>query len=506
MARPLRLFVGKTPAQRAIFRKSERYGPYVLKGHGFKRKPVPNEIRQELLSIIGSGKQRHHNVETYSRMRSIMDILEKYPKVPTAMHLAQSLAYEHGLKSEVLLPWLNSADALQRRFKGRALLFEGTLANLCRAVRNGTPEKVERVLLDNARAFSTIDLCGELNTSQVEMSTSLNLLDAMGLVRKLPPRSEGHGGQPYIWVHSSSYRRAEGALPPNFSLRLLQSLKGSSKTFSELGFPKSEAADVNRAMDKLVDAGLVETKTVKHNNIPTRQFRATPTAQTLLTEQAKMQYMHPELRVRLLGRKVLGLKPHEFRILQRVIRYFRVHMDYASMQKYLPTRSLTSGLRKGIAARQGLSVSLVKGIRSARHFPLRNFSLESVRTTYLPAIKMVDENLGRWLEAFIETNPRIFKPTTSHKWLRKQRPVISGELLKAVPASTFGEELVAHASRLLDEGRSNKKVASKTGLPISFVKNLRAERIEQFKRDAKAGKYGTPNERRNIAGILDEEI
>jgi len=489
----IRQFVGNVPAARAILRKAERHGIYVKKGSGTNRVQTPEKVKEALRAAISFNRNNPRG-ESYSRMLDIIAILEKYPKVPTAMHLAQAIAYERGLKRENLLPWLNSAASLQRKFKPSGVLFfEGVMRNICVAVSRDIPWKVEQFLFDKQRAFTTNELKQELGTGLTLTSESVNLLDAMGLVKKLPPRSEGFGGQPYVWVHSQNYKTAEGTIPSNFGLRLMNMLRDGPKRFAELGFPKSEAPDVTIAVDKLVKAGLLQVTMVKSGTVPTRSFSLTPEAERLLGEQGKMSYLHPELRVRLLGERNLGLKPHELRILQRVLRYIGVYRDYGSL-KGVTSRGLGSGLREEIAKRHSISTRQVHDIMALQHFPLKNFSLNSIKTRYLPALRMIDADSAQWLENNVNKNPDKFRQATSGKWKRKRPLVLQPYSASMNPTVTLGEELRGKAAELFNAGEGDGQIARKTRLPLKAVRALRASRREQFIEEMRAGKYGGPKD------------
>ena len=533
MPEPLRHFVGKVPLERALRRKSDRHGTFIQLRKPVVKRPIPKSLIEELEEKINQAETEGklptgytaEQIQTIKKSKELAELINNHEMPLTVLDIAQAIAFRQGLSREKLLPWMNALNTLKRhivRYRaGHSLV--GNPQNFLKAAGKDAPRKVEEFLHRNNRAFTCNNLAKELGIARAEANSTVELLEAMGLVRKLPPESKGSGGQAYLWVHSERMRTAENALPRNLGYNILLELQTSPKRLTEIRSSRIFANSA-KSLDNLANAGLVEVSQERFDNNRVRNiYRLTPVALELLEKQKKVPYLLPELRKRLLGEKVIGLKPMEKRTFDRLLKFIRVRLDYDSLPKG-PAGRVVRDVRERIAAHQGISERRVKHIRTIDSFPLRGFSLQTVRAVYLPALRATDATSAKWLENFVEENPNFFPEAKSPKLRRLERnprvipaqestyETLGQKNRKVIESMTrhgkFSLEIArltrtpiqevrrimlqtktAMVAELLDAGKSDAKAARRARVPLKLVKEIRQKRGEQFIDDIIKGKY-----------------
>lgn len=350
-------FVGRVPLERSLNRKMSRHGNLVMS----QRKPfLPVELKAIAQSIerhrlkINQLSKKPKPPKSLSIWKSRAEILQKMHNLgsrPQAMHLVAGLAFEHGLSKEKMVPVINAFRNANDRANGA--LFEGSLGVPSYAARLDLFSKISGLLFEMPRTMNAHQIASALKldykkpTIYSAITSALGVLDLMGLTRKLP-RDKNRN---YRWVHVV-YRFSPLTIPKqNLDWKILQRLRLGEQKVTDLCLPNklpggtkigskdglATGGSIAGSFLRMQKAGLVST----FGNANSHRARLTDYAAELLQEQDKLNYLHPKLRIAMLGlaRQPGELLPRQQKMLNRILRWVKIHMELSKVREEMGAAS-----------------------------------------------------------------------------------------------------------------------------------------------------------------------
>lgn len=412
-------FVGNIPFDRALKRRMSRHGNLVRSQRRpfstSQEKAIANSLERHTLKIHKLS-QKKKQPKSLSRWKQRAEILKKMAALgfkPQAMHLVAGLAFEHGLSKDKLLPVINAFRNANDHSNN--ILFRGSMGVPSYAARLNLFSKMHGLLQEKAKTLTAHQVASALgidyNNAGVysAINCAFGVLDLMGLSRKLPR----DGKRNYRWVHAR-YRFNPITIPKqNLDWKILQKLRGGDLKETDLCLPiklpdgrkigsKNGLAtngSIRDSFSRMQKAGLVSTF-VSANSL---RARLTDFGINLLQEQDKLNYLHPKLRIALLGlaRQPGELLPKKQRMLNRILRWVRTHRALSQTRKEMgankPTFEYLAASRK-LGEKSRYVFAVANGYlpwRRVKESELRGFYLEQLRKNHPLEAKYFEEIILR---------------------------------------------------------------------------------------------------------------
>ncbi|MBI2597982.1 MAG: hypothetical protein HYW50_02190 [Candidatus Diapherotrites archaeon] len=408
---------GKVSFERALNRKMQRHGLLVVSQRRpfspVQQKSIARAIErhEEKIAELSSRQKAPKSLVDWQKRASVLRRMRSVGFRPTASIVASSLAFEYGLEKEKLLPQLNSFRVTNIRLKGA--LFEGEIKIFCDVVRLDLPFRVQELLKNSGLALDSRQIAIKLGLEPTPrnrklITNSLGLLDLMHLTTKLPPRKEMH----YRWLDSSQ-RFSKQTISKNLDWRILQRLVQREQRLADLSLPVklpggkiigsakglSHHGNVKKSLLRLQRAGLVSLK----SGVSGFFARLSRYGQKLMNEQSKLSYLHPSLRVALLGmaRQPKEPKPAKKRTLELIMRWARVHKALQEARRGLPSdtqiyvgsREVSQNLNEPL----GFVRSVAEGRISWKKVPKKQME------SFLQQIEQKNPELALHIKNFLKT-------------------------------------------------------------------------------------------------------
>ncbi len=230
--------------------------------------PVLRKLRREIAELHrereGPKKFKHYwqiieEKEAHARLLERAAWLRRqlHGRNPTAYHLLAMTALRHGLGSEEVQRENYLMNRLRLRKPG-GVTWDGSVPHLLSSVRlpdgQALPEAVETLLFEEPGAWNGRQVAERLGLPwdekrQNALNAAFQLLDAAGIVRKMPYQKPDKGGLLAVWSHAAHLNPAVNY--PNLSMMLLQRLYEEDAFAKELYSHGSVSASISNVLDGL---------------------------------------------------------------------------------------------------------------------------------------------------------------------------------------------------------------------------------------------------------------
>ena len=444
----MKKFIGKTPIERGIQRRTKRTGTYKqLNSKKEAHLYIPEELLDYLETKVDNIKNNSPTVRQASakRMLNLIEILEKQPDKPiTYLQLASALAFEHGLTKEKLSPEVNAINNLQQALKKEGSHnINGSVIHLLKAITVNAPSKVLKKL-ESGKITTTLDLSSKLNIPRPFINQSLLLLETMGLAIRLPQESHGHGGQQYRWVLESHQFKKHTLPKQNVSFKIFMSLLSGPKGAIDFISPKSGITwsgkkprgfapnpTVTKALNLLRDAGLV-TRTKNAQKV---RYSLTAKGKLLAKKQSNSTFLIPELRKTLLGlTRRFKTGPYE-----RQTKSKRTKSDliqkFIEIRMYLEAQNIKTfkrNQRASLAKQHGQTINFMTSVRTLNWVPWSNLTNRALNEVYLPMLDQTSPRTSEWLRRRLKKERNFSADPNKHS----SRPKLITDEIREFTART----------------------------------------------------------------------
>ncbi|MDP3741756.1 MAG: hypothetical protein Q8R15_00405 [Candidatus Micrarchaeota archaeon] len=349
------------------------------------------------------------------RQREILTTLAKLGERKLhAYELAAILAFKHGFTSE-LHQYVNTARALNKKYS----VVNGSLMNVGSTVRNSALKRIHDMLLAEKKPLTGIEIAQKLKINPrfgVIPTTSLAILDHMGLVRKLPLVVSEEGGLTFPYLHEEHALNPETkhlTVPEqNAAFRLLKALheKGGAAKCVELqkpedlmgkirGNPKSTFSrqSIIHNAKNLARFGLITISRVSLNGGTELSFQLTSKASKLVGNTLEKMELPEELRLMLLGqaKKVTELNPQNQHTFDKLVTWLEIIHELTKEPRISPNNNVNK-----IAKRLGINKDKVRTASRGR-IPFNPISLKTIQSTYVPKLTAERPDLVPVLEGYL---------------------------------------------------------------------------------------------------------
>lgn len=357
-------------------------------------------------------------VESFNRKRGILDILHiRYGRPLNYMEVVALLAIQHGLDRDGLLPYVRDLHYMNVR----GIVNLGGVSGLYTCLKEDLPVRIEHTLQESPGPLTGDDigrLIGydmdvgqtERNTLLYRINTSLNLLDTLNHVVKLPKDQSRT-----VWIHPK-YRYSPETVPEwSLKYKILKVLyeqyikggsgpgegmtKGDIALSDEVGEVVERKRDkklmirkVDYALSDLRRFGLVGTEERRTDEYhPSVTFYSlTDDAKEWMEVTLREQRLHEDLRKSLLGEHFEGLSERELDMLDKIQRWIRVR------------RKIEEDVHRGeteVASSLGEKLSYVHKVKSG-HLPWgRGQASRENLERFTPFIE--DDGDRGWFQSFL---------------------------------------------------------------------------------------------------------
>ncbi|MBI2970875.1 MAG: hypothetical protein HYY37_00475 [Candidatus Aenigmarchaeota archaeon] len=337
-------------------------------------------------SLPRASRRYKRDAAAVGRQQEIADIIREAEQEDTPltyMDLYGVLALRHGL--DELGQYGSALNAMTQRGIVRS---EG-----CGSVRNaltrGIVKHIHGYVQSHSGTFTIHDIESELELPRNEYyrklsNVSLNLLDMVHEVVKLPVRSD-RDGTPCAWIGPDN-RHSEQTIPYwNAKYAVLLALRetvraaksdlAANKRIAELVFIREApggrytCASIDAALDDLIHTGLVAPGT-EWRRRTVRIYAITPEGKRAVDATEEQRYLDEDLRRWLLGERYTGLTPSEMFTLEKVRRVGRIYDSWMKGGNYI--------------ARISESTSYANEITTGKRDPLHDMNATTLMGKYFP--------------------------------------------------------------------------------------------------------------------------
>jgi hypothetical protein len=401
----------------------------------------------------------------------------------TSMQVVTALAFEHGLEESKLLPFINAVASLNKSIKaGGSSTIQGEFTNYQIAVKSNCLKKGFDLLSKTGKSITGPEIASLTGTNPRHMSTALTLLEAMGLVTKLPAESGSKSAHAYKWIIAEkrfspatlpssnigfNILMALGEKPAKLSDLIVPTIRFGKTIGSEKGIGKNTSVKVG--VYNLIRDGFAERAPAK--GTAHGIFRLTPKGRALFERQKRTPYLLPELRRILLGKRVSKspgspkLTSVERSRLTKIHDYVKLRLEWLKYKHESTTGKVEPGSYDKIRAKFGVPYSKVSAVSVLFHSPWSSIGKNTMMEKYIPALKEIDPEAGEWLRVHIK-----------NKFEKKENPYsLAKETFmkeRGFNSTTFAlleEEFRSNHqnARISDISNIAQAIAKKTNLPFS---------------------------------------
>ncbi len=406
--------LGRVTFQDAIKFPLERFGSRVTsqKRHASPKDAAAiaraiEKYQTKISQLARSG--RRSQLAAWNARARVLSVMRSIGFKPHANHVAAALALERGLSEEALLPVVNCFLTANKHVEGG--LFIGSLTQVHSSLKQDLPKRVHDLLHRAPQAMSSAEIAKQLELpvtrrNRALITHTLGVLDLMGLTYKLPAAESTY----YKWVHACHQNTAETIPEWNLDWNVLSRLSQKPQKISELslpikfrggimaGSPDGLAVDHSTKLSflRLKKSGLVSVRSLKSGF--GMEAYLSKRGRNLLKEQARLPYLHHELRLALLRlpRAEGELKETDVLLLNRVAKWAAIHSALAREQRAIGAASLLDCVNE-VSKRSGYRHSVVYGIASGQ-IPWKNVSPDRLQKKLLPQFIMREPVLGKYLK------------------------------------------------------------------------------------------------------------
>ncbi len=410
----LERFIGKTPFQRALRMRQQRFGRNVSTAV-VPRKPAADaaiakslERHEQKVLEWRSRKKTPKTIAVLEARAAVLRGLRQVGFKPNFNNLVAALAYEHGLKGgseSKLLKAMNAANTMNLKLGGT--LASGSMGLTHTAIKRDLCFKINEVLASSKEALNTKEIAVRIGLKPTwkqtrYVTTALGILDLMGLSYKLP---SAKGGLLYRWIHAA--RRMSSETIPVWSIDFITLKKLSERNAPAAATELSReigVSNLRKTLRRLERLQLIKTTLASSRTM----VALSSYGKTLIREQAEINYFHPRLRIALLDlpRPKNEPSPLEFHRRERFERWGRA--------AYALRLELSTGIRRKrggdygtrgfagvkIAARRiGENRKFMEGVALGKT-PFHEIPPSKLLSFYVPWIKRTNPRAAMMIEEY----------------------------------------------------------------------------------------------------------
>jgi len=377
-------------------------------------------------------------VESFDRRREILDTLHTHHgRRLTYMEATALMAIRHGLDGEKLLLYIQDMAYMHQR----GIVDMGGIVGMQTIFKVDLPRRVERALEETPHAMSGDEIGRNIgldmdvpqskrNRLLYELNTSLNLLDMLNKVVKLPKAASLT-----VWIHPK-YRYSEATVPEwSLKYKVLKTMyargdepmtRGEISVSDEVRKvveskenPQQMAGKLRHALDDLRRFGLLKTHegTTDPSHPNVTFYSLSDEAKEWMKTTLDEGRIHEDLRKTLLGEHYEGLSERQLDMLERIEEWIRVRRE---LEKD-PQRGETE-----VASALGEKLGYIKKVKTGDTPWGEGMAKTETLEEYLPHIS--DPEDARWFGEFIQKPPE----TNPHQTRMLQRIRMWVEMKKAV--------------------------------------------------------------------------
>ncbi len=399
-------FIGKIPFHEATDLLGPRYGRRVrAQSLNFVRVQSPEfkSVYRHHEDVLREQAFHTKSQRALALLRTQSVILAKLNAAGRKLHateVAAGLLVENGLESAKITPIFNAARNLERTAPKKGTFFDGEFSDLTFIARSGLYKKVFDILhqtrgqLHTTRnlaalvfpKFSSLSKYKRMRATHF-VTRTLAVLELARLASKQPYAGEL---SQFTWT---SYKHRFKAPKPFHCIgyRLLELLSNGPVTL-EAASAIARNSNLNDWRNNLLRQNVIKTEKVPGVNKRVTSLELTDYGKKLVDAQAKSSTITPEMRIVLLGEKMLSPDPLELIMRDQAIKAMKVLEMNSAGNSY-----------KEIANVLGIPESYAIGVISRNRSPIRaSASVDHVRRR-IESVRLVSEKYADMLHAYCLT-------------------------------------------------------------------------------------------------------